>query len=75
MREFRQRIPKHILSVKIPTAIGKFQSISMYKWCNFLQRYSIFIKPSMKREDVLVEMEGDLKAELRSYFELHALNF
>jgi hypothetical protein len=30
----------------------------------------------MKREDILAGMEGgDLKAELQSYFELHALDF
>jgi hypothetical protein len=29
----------------------------------------------MKFEDVLAEVEGDLKAELQSYFELHDLSF
>jgi hypothetical protein len=29
----------------------------------------------MKFEDVLAKMDGDLKAELQSYFKLHALSF
>jgi hypothetical protein len=50
-----QGIIKYILSVKIPTASGKSQSI--------------FIKPSMMIEDVLAGdvfsgMEGDLKVKL-----------
>jgi hypothetical protein len=41
-------IPKNVLS-----ATCKFQGISMYKWCDFLQKYSILISDSMNIEDVL----------------------
>jgi hypothetical protein len=60
-------IIKYMILKNVLSATCKFQGISMYKWCDFLQRYSTLINDSMKIKDVLAEIE-DSKAELLSYF-------